>query len=103
MTRKRSGKSDSRYLQVFGSTQKQRVLDFLTAARSRDIDYSMTEIASLSGVGYSSLKLFWNDLVTCGLVRQTRTVGKAKMYVLNDANPVVRQFLALQRLTNRRR
>ena len=102
MTR-RAGGSDSRYLELFGSTQKQRVLDFLASARSQGVDHSMTEIAGRARVGYSTLKLFWDDFVRNGLVRKTRAVGKAKLYVLNDAHPVIRHFMQLQRLTNSRR
>ena len=52
----------------------------------------MTDIASLSGVGYSTLKLFWNKLEKKGIVVNTRTVGKAKMYKLNSTNPITRKF-----------
>jgi len=52
----------------------------------------MTDIANLSGVGYSTLKLFWNKLEESNIVTQTRVMGKAKMYRLNFANPVVKKF-----------
>ena len=44
------------FLQVFGDSPMLRVLDFLIV--NEDFDYSMTDIASQSGVGYSTLKLF---------------------------------------------
>jgi len=52
----------------------------------------MTDIARLSGIGYSTLKLFWAHLEKKGIVLRTRTVGKAKMYALNLANPVIKKF-----------
>ena len=55
-------------------------------------DYSMTDIASQSGVGYSTLKLFWKKLEDSKIVKQSRVVGKAKMYKLNFSNPVVKKF-----------
>ena len=80
----------SAFLEVFGDSPILRVLDFLVV--NEDFDYSMTDIANLSGVGYSTLKLFWNKLEESGIATQTRTVGKAKMYRLNFANPIVKKF-----------
>lgn len=67
-----------------------RVLDFLIV--NEDFDYSMTDIAAHSGVGYSTLKLFWRKLEDSKIVAQTRVVGKAKMYRLNFNNPIVKKF-----------
>lgn len=78
------------FLEIFGDTPILRVLDFLIV--NEDFDYSMTDIAHLSGVGYSTLKLFWERLETEGIVIQTRIVGKAKMYKLHIVNPVVKKF-----------
>lgn len=80
----------SAFLEVFGDSPILRVLDFLVV--NEDFDYSMTDIANLSGVGYSTLKLFWNKLEESGIVAQTRIVGKAKMYRLNFANLIVKKF-----------
>ena len=81
------------FLRTFGETPLLKVMDFLTV--NDDFDYSMTDIAFLSGVGYSTLKLFWHRLEVKGLVVQTRKVGKAKMYRLNDGNAVVKKFKEL--------
>ena len=78
------------FLNTFGDSPILRVMDFLVV--NEDFDYSMTDIANLSSIGYSTLKLFWNKLEKNGIVIQTRTVGKAKMYKLNLSNPVVKKF-----------
>lgn len=78
------------FLQVFGDTPILRVLDFLVV--NDDFDYSMTDIAEFSGVGYATLKLFWPALEEHGIVVKTREVGKAKLYKLNDANPTIMKF-----------
>ena len=80
----------SAFLQIFGDSPMLRVLDFLIV--NEDFDYSMTDIASQSGVGYSTLKLFWKKLEESKIIKQTRLVGKAKMYRLNFDNPVVKKF-----------
>ncbi len=78
------------FLEIFGDSPILKVLDFLVV--NEDFDYSMTDIARLSEVGYSTLKLFWGKMEKQGIITNTRTVGKAKMYKLNVANPLVRKF-----------
>lgn len=81
------------FLSIFGNSPILRVLDFLVV--HEEFDYSMTDIAKLSGVGYATLKLFWPRLERGCIVKATRTVGKAKMYRLNMDNPGVQQFKKL--------
>jgi hypothetical protein len=78
------------FLEIFGDSPILKVLDFLIV--NEDFDYSMTDIATLSGVGYSTLKLFWGKLEENDIIVNTRTVGKAKMYRLNLANLVIKKF-----------
>jgi transposase len=78
------------FLEIFGDSPILRVLDFLVV--NEEFDYSMTDIANLSGVGYSTLKLFLGRLEEEEVMICTRTVGKAKMYKLNLANPVIKKF-----------
>jgi hypothetical protein len=60
-----------------------------------DFDYSMTDIARHAGVGYATLKLFWPRLEQHRIIKQTRIVGKAKLYTLDHTTPAVKQFIAL--------
>ena len=78
------------FLEIFGDSPMLRVIDFLIV--NEDFDYSMTDIAAQSSVGYSTLKLFWKKLEENKIVKQTRVVGKAKMYRLNFDNLVVKKF-----------
>lgn len=78
------------FIELMGEHPFLKVLDFFMV--HEDFDYSMTDIAKLSGIGYSTLKLFWEKLELEHLVALTRTVGKAKMYRLNVANPAVQDF-----------
>lgn len=78
------------FLEIFGDTPILRTLDFLIV--NEEFDYSMTDIAKLSEVGYATLKLFWNKLEKEGVVVNTRIVGRAKMYTLNLSNPVMKKF-----------
>lgn len=83
----------SLFLKAYGNTPILRVMDFLITFQ--EYDYSMKDIARKAGVGYTTLKLFWKEMVKRQIVVQTRAVGKAKMYKLNTANPEVQQFVKL--------
>ncbi len=78
------------FLEVFGDTPINRVLDFLIV--HEEFDYSMKDIAENSGVGYATLKLFWPNLEKTKVVELTREIGKAKLYRLNSINKAVQRF-----------
>jgi len=79
------------FLEIFGDSPINKILDFLVVFDQ--FDYSLTDIAKKSGVSYSTIQLIWDDLERCGIVVQSRTVGKAKMYRLNQENPIVKSFI----------
>ena len=83
----------SLFLQVLGDTPTMKVFDFLIL--NEEFDYSMTDIAELSCVGYSTLKLFWPVLEDQEIVSPTRIVGKAKMYRLNKSNTIAKKMIEL--------
>lgn len=79
------------FLKFHGDTPKNRVLSFLIV--HQEYDYSMKDIAKYAKIGYTTLKSFWKEFVKRELVINTRKVGRAKMYKLNLANPVVKKFV----------
>jgi DNA-binding IclR family transcriptional regulator len=78
---------------LLGDTAAARVLDFLTVFRA--YDYSLTDIARNSGVGRMTLFRVWPNLERYGVVVQTRTVGKAKMYRLNPESKIAENLAKL--------
>jgi len=85
---------ESIFLKVVGNSPKLRVLDFLLTFQT--FDYSLTDIAKNSEISYTSLMAFWPDLVKQGIVIETRKVGKARMFKLNEKSSIVKQLLKLQ-------
>lgn len=81
-------------LQVVGDSPKLRVLDFLITFQK--FDYSMKDIARNSKIGYATLQLFWPDFVKAGLVKQTRIIGKAKLFQANIQHPAMKLLSRLQ-------
>lgn len=86
-------REESSFVTVMGNTAFVRVLDFLL--ENRPFDYSKTEIAKNAKVGWSTLYGIWKNLERTEMVRQTRIVGKSKMYRLNEENPIVRKLVEL--------
>ena len=84
---------DSLFLQAYGDSPKLRVMEFLITFQ--DYDYSMKEISKNAKIGYTTLKEFWQDFAKREIVKQTRIVGKAKMFKLNLENKEVQLFIKL--------
>ena len=78
------------FLRIFGTSPLMKIFDFLIV--NEEFDYSMADIARLSGDGYATLKLIWSKLEKNEIIKQTRMVGKAKMYQLNLENPIIKRF-----------
>jgi len=78
------------FLDTFGTSPLMKIFDFLVV--NEEFDYSMKDIAKLSGVGYATLKLIWPKLESNKIIKQTRLIGKAKMYKLNLENPIMQKL-----------
>ena len=70
-----------------------KVLDFLID--NETFDHSKTDIAKGAGISRATLFNIWDILEKNGIVIATRTVGRAKMYKLDKANPIVKKFMEL--------
>jgi len=82
------------FLKAFGiKSPVLRILDFLMDNKA--YDYSKTDIAKGAGISRTTLSSAWENLERNGLVKETRQVGRAKMYKLNLDSPVVRKFIEL--------
>lgn len=83
----------SSFVLAMGNTPFVRVISFLL--ENRIFDHSKTEIAKNAEVGWSTLHGIWKRFEELDIVKQTRTVGKSKMFKLNEENPVVRKFIEM--------
>ncbi len=81
------------FVEVFGNTPVNKVLDFLITFQA--FDYPLTEIARNSRVSYSTLQTFWSKLVKNNIVIKTRRIGKSDLYKLNTKNPAMKQLIKL--------
>ncbi len=81
----------STFLKKQGATPKNKVLDFLITYS--ELDYSLKEIATYSGTGYSTVKLLVPKLSKDGWILSTRKISKIVLYKLNVNNPEVKKFI----------
>ena len=70
-----------------------KVIAFLI--KNGEYDHSKTDIAKGAGISRTTLFKIWSTLEKLDIVRETRNVGKAKMYKLNENNPIVQKFIEL--------
>ena len=84
------------FVETFGSSPLIRVLDFFLTYR--EFDYPMTEIAENTNVGWNTLNILFPRLLEKSLVIETRRVGRARLYKLNQKNPVVQKLIEIDNL-----
>jgi hypothetical protein len=89
-------KDKTAFSEILGTSPLIRVLDFLMTYR--EFDYSLTDISKESGVGWNTLHSFFFKLVENGVVKETRQVGRAKLYKLNTDNPTAKKLIELNNL-----
>ena len=68
-----------------------RVLDFLIEGRG--LDYSLSDIAENSNIGWTTLHRIWDKLLELKIVKPTREIGRAKLFKLNEENNAVRELI----------
>ena len=82
------------FIKFFGTKNPVlKVLNFLIDNEA--FDHSKTDIAKGAGISRATLFNVWHILEKNGIVIETREVGRAKMFKLNKANPVVKKFMEL--------
>jgi hypothetical protein len=81
------------FVEYFGDSAQIKILDFLI--QGQDLDYSMTEIARGSSVGWSAFTRVWQHLLKKNIIAPTRTIGNAKLFKLNKENPAVQKLIKL--------
>jgi len=82
---------ESIFVEYFGNSPYVKVLDFLI--EGQEFDYSMTEVARGSNVGWSAFTRIWKQLFDKEIILKTREIGNAKLFKLNKKNPFVEKLI----------
>jgi len=80
------------FTRVVGNTAEMRIMDFLLL-EGRLFDYPMTEIANNSGVSWTKFNEVFPKFVKMGIVEETRRIGKARLYKLNEDNQFTKAWI----------
>ena len=81
------------FRETLGDTPVIRVLDFLIEGRG--LDYSLSDIAENSNIGWTTLHRIWGKMLKMELVKPTREIGRAKLFKLNEENSGVKDLIRL--------
>ena len=81
------------FRETLGDTPVIRVLDFLIEGRG--LDYSLSDIAENSNIGWTTLHRIWDKMLKLGLIKHTREIGRAKLFKLNEENLGVKDLIKL--------
>lgn len=84
---------NSLFIAFMGDSPTIRVLDYLLT--ERELDFSITDMAQNAGIGRATLYRIWDALLKNKLIVPTRTIGKARLFKLNLANPRVQKLVQL--------
>ena len=87
-------KEESVFVEFFGDNPLVRILDFLI--EKRPFDTTKEEIIKETGISRVSLFKYWKKIEEFSVVKKTREIGKASLFVLNDENPIVQKLLILE-------
>jgi len=82
---------ESIFIKVLGDTPKIKIFNYLI--KYRGLDYSMSDIARNSKVGWATLSRLWGEFIKLRMVIPTREIGKAKLFKLNEDNPAVMELI----------
>jgi DNA-binding IclR family transcriptional regulator len=83
-------------LQTIGDTPANRIVDFFIEGRK--MDYSKGDVAEACGISRPTAYKMIALLEKQGMVRKTRTIGRAQLFTLNAANPRAQALLKLEAL-----
>jgi len=81
------------FREALGDSPVIRVLDFLIEGRG--LDYSLSDIAENSNIGWTTLHRIWGRLLKLEIVKPTREIGRAKLFKLNEESPAVKELIKL--------
>ena len=81
------------FREALGDSPVIRVLDFLIEGRG--LDYSLSDIAENSNIGWTTLHRLWDNFLKYEMVVPTREIGRAKLFKLNEGNQSVKELIRL--------
>jgi len=86
--------NETNLVKFFGGTPFIRIVDALIDNIGED--YSKKELQELAGISKASFFTHWHKVEELGLVKVTRSFGKAKLHTLNEKSPLVKDMMKFE-------
>lgn len=83
----------SLFIEFMGDSPMVRVLDYLIT--HREVDFSITDMAENAGIGRATLYRLWDNLINNKIIKHTREIGKAKLFMLNTENKKIQKLIEI--------
>ena len=83
----------SSFRMVIGNSPTAKIVEYLI--ENEGLDFSLTDIAEGSNIGWTTLHRIWSSLESAKLVKFTRKIGNAKLYTLNTESQVAKALIEL--------
>ncbi|MFH1650360.1 MAG: hypothetical protein ABIA93_07490 [Candidatus Woesearchaeota archaeon] len=83
---------ESLFLDNVGDSPHMRLMQFLI--EGRNFDYTMTDMLK-AGVSWGTLHTLVPKLVSLGIIKKNRTIGRATLYQLDRKNDTARRLIGL--------
>ena len=84
---------DSIFIKTFGRNPTARLLDFLI--ENNVFDYPKYKIAEFTGISRVTLDKLLPQFLQNNIIKETRQIGRAKMYQFNRDSPIGKALLNL--------
>jgi hypothetical protein len=95
----RGVENNSSFVNVFGDTPVNRLWEFLIDSRGL-FDFSMTDVCEAADISWNTLKGVFGYFVKQKIVKETRKIGRATMYKLNESHPKAIFMINLYKAVN---
>lgn len=89
-----SEEGNSPLIRFLGDTAPIRIIDFLMDNRLSD--FTKAEMAKGANISRATLFNHWDELEAHHVLKVTRTVGRIKLYHLNESEPLVKEIKRLE-------
>ena len=87
------GEKASIFVKTLGDSPQARIMDYLITSRGLPVHQS--DVMRNSNVSKVTIIRIWSKFIEEKILLYDRTIGKAKLYTLNEKNLVVKKFIEL--------
>ena len=88
------------FVKTLGNSPQARIIDYLITSRGLPVHQS--DVIRNSNVSKATIIRIWSRFIEEKIILYDRTIGKAKLYTLNEKNLVVKKLIEILNLCMRK-